>query len=120
MTETLLTIPLADIEALEQAYTFRGKDEIWQFLAKYPFLVPVLLEAPDKIRNYFPDSQLFLEVDIDAEVIDWMKLVLSICMKLDPDEATKRENQLDKQWWLDQPYEVRSKMFTTLEYPDDF
>ncbi|WP_249067927.1 hypothetical protein [Argonema antarcticum] len=57
MTETAVIIPKADIEALEGAYTFRGREEILQFIAKYPFLVPVLLEAPDKVKHYFPDSR---------------------------------------------------------------
>lgn len=120
MTDTAVTIPQADIEALKRSYTFREQDEVVQFLAQYPFLIPVLLEAPEKIRHYFPDSQLFLEVVPDAEVIDWVQLVLSIQMKLDPYEATAREKQLDQDWWLGVPHEVRQQVCTLLEYPDDF
>lgn len=120
MTDTVISIPQADIEALEQFYTFRGRTEILQFLDRHPFLVPVLLEAPQKIRHYFPDSGLFLEVEQDPEVIDWMMLVLSILIRLDPDDAVDRLNQLDWNWGLHNSYEVRSKFFTTLEYPDEF
>lgn len=56
MTDTALSIPQADIEALEQLYTFRGRTEVLQFLEQYPFLVSVLLEAPEKIRHYFLDN----------------------------------------------------------------
>lgn len=90
MTDTAVSIPKADMEALEQLYTFRGRTEVLQFLNQYPFLVPVLLEAPDKIRHYFPDSQLFLEVDRDPEIIDWMMLVLSILMDLDPRGSARK------------------------------
>ena len=61
MTDTAIGISQADIELLEQLYTWRGRTEILQFVDQYPFLVPVLLEAPQKIRQYFPDSGLFLE-----------------------------------------------------------
>lgn len=120
MTDIAISIPQADIELLEQLYTFRGRTEVLQFLDQYPFLVRVLLEAPEKIRQYFPDSRLFLEVEQDPEAIDWIMLVLSILMNLDPNDAVDRLNQLDWNWGLHNSYEVRSKFFTTLEYPDEF
>lgn len=121
MTETALSIPQADIETLEQLYTFRGRTEVLAFLDKYPFLVPILLEAPEKICYYFPDSQLFLEVVPDAEIIDWIQLVLSILINIDPYEAVNKLHQLDLEWWLkNTTNEMRSKLFTLLEYPDEF
>jgi hypothetical protein len=120
MTDTAISIPQADIELLEQLYTFRGRTEILQFLDRYPFLVRVLLEAPEKIRQYFPDSRLFLEVVPDLDSPEWVHLILSILMKLDPDDAVDRLNQLDWNWGIQNSYEVRSKFFTTLEYPDEF
>ena len=118
MTDTAVSIPQANIEALKQLYTFRGYTEVLQFLEQYPFLVPVLLEAPDKIRHYFPDCQLFLEVSIDPEIIDYVLLVLSILMNLDPDEAVNRLHQLDKDWWLNNTtHEVRRNLCTLVEYP---
>ncbi len=120
MTDAAVSISPADIETLEQFYTFRERTEVLEFLDKHPFLVPVLLEAPEKIRHYFPDSQLFLEVFIDPESIDWVQLILSILMKLDPHEAVARLNKLDCDWGLHNSYDVRSNFFTTLEYPDEF
>lgn len=121
MTDAAVAIAKADVEALERSYTFREPNEVWEFLAKYPFIMPVLLEAPDKIKHYFPDSKLFLEVVPDPEIIDWVSLVLSIHTTLDPDDAVDRQNQLDTDWWLNNTsHEVRRKLFTLLEYPDEF
>jgi hypothetical protein len=118
MTNTAFSIHQADIEALKQLYTFREQTEVLQFLKQYPFLIPVLLEAPEKIRHYFPDCQLFLEVSIDPEIIDYVLLVLSILINLDPDEAVDRLHQLDKDWWLNSTtHEVRRNLCTLLEYP---
>lgn len=120
MTQTNLSISQADIQALEQLYTVRGRIEVLEFLDKHPFLVPVLLEAPDKIYHYFPDSQLFLEVVPDAEIINWVLLVLSVLIKLDPYDAVKRLNQMDMDWWVHTPYEVRKNVCILPEYPDEF
>ncbi len=118
MTHTAVSIPQTDIEALEQLYTLRGQTEVLQFLEQYPFLISVLLEAPEKIRHYFPDSQLFLEVSIDPEITDYAQMVLSILMNLDPYNAVARLNQLDMDWWLNNTsHEVRRQLFTLLEYP---
>ena len=119
MTNTAITISQTDIELLEQLYTFREQIEVLEFLDKHPFLIPVLLEAPEKIRQYFPDSQLFLEVVPDVEIIDLVLLILSIRINLDPNDAVDRLNQLDWNWGLHNSFEVRSNFITTLEYPDE-
>ncbi|MBD6615148.1 hypothetical protein FNW02_04600 [Komarekiella sp. 'clone 1'] len=120
MTDAAVSISPADIETLEQFYTYRERTKVLEFLDKHPFLVPVLLEAPKKIRHYFPNSQLFLEVFIDPESINWVQLILSILMKLDPYEAVARLNKLDWDWGLHNSYDVRSNFFTSLEYSDEF
>lgn len=119
MTETALSISEVDVKTLEQLYTFRERTEVLAFLNKYPFLVPVLLEAPAKIEQYFPNSQLFLEVVPDAEIAEWVLLVLSILMNLDPNDAVNRLNQMDMNWWVHTPYEVRKNVCTLLEYSDE-
>ena len=119
MTNTAISISQTDIELLEQLYTFREQIEVLEFLDKHPFLIPVLLEAPEKIRQYFPDSQLFPEVVPDVEIIDLVLLILSIRINLDPNDAVDRLNQLDWNWGLHNSSEVRSNFFTTLEYPDE-
>jgi len=120
MTETALSISQADIETLEQLYTFRERTEVLAFLDKYPFLVPVLLAAPEKICHYFPDAQLFLEVVPDAEVADWVLLALSILVNINPYDAVNRLKQMDMNWWVHTPYEVRKNVCTLLEYLDEF
>ncbi len=120
MTDAAVSIPHVDLATLEQLYSFRGRTEVLQFLDHYPFLIPVLLEAPEKIRRYFPDSHLFLEVVPDPEIIDYVQLVLSILMKLDPHEAVKRLHQLDENFSRGFSHQVHQQFLTILEYPDEF
>jgi hypothetical protein len=104
-------VSAADIEFLEKLYNLRGKTEILQFLENYDFLIPVLLEAPDKICHYFPGKKLCLEVETDSELIDSAQLFLDIIIEEDADElideALDKEEKLSEDWYLHLPYEVR-------------
>ncbi|MBE9094176.1 hypothetical protein [Tychonema sp. LEGE 07203] len=113
-------VSVADIESLEKLYTWRGKTEILDFLEKHHFLIPVLLEAPDKISNYFLNAQLFLECVTDPEGIDDDMLELAICMNLEPDEAVDKLNQFQDNWWLNLSNKIRQLLCPILEYPHDF
>ncbi len=113
-------ISQADIESLERSYTFREKPEVVQFIEKHPFLVPVLLAAPDQIRHYFPNEQLFLEVDSDPEIGNYVQLVLSILTTLDPYVAMDREDRLDAEWWRSLSHEERKHLCPILAYSDEF
>ncbi|MBR8837592.1 MAG: hypothetical protein DSM106950_27200 [Stigonema ocellatum SAG 48.90 = DSM 106950] len=119
MTDTALSIPQADIKSLEELYTFRGKTEILQFLDKYQFLVAPLQLAAQKVRSYFPNEQLFLRIDHDPEIIDYVHLVLSIPTERDPHDALNRLNQFDEDWLQSLPYEVQKHLITTPEFQDD-
>ncbi len=109
-----------DIEALKKLYKFRGKTEVLGLIEQYPFLLGLLLKAPDQIRHYFPDSQLSIEVIADPEGFDDPMLELAICINIDPDEAVDRLNLFQDNWWLNLSYQIRKPLCLILEYPDDF
>lgn len=113
-------VSLADLESLEKLYSWRGKTEILEFLEINDFLIPILLEAPDKICHYFPDAELFLELVTDPETVDDAMLELAICMNLNPDEAVDKLNQFQDDWWLNLSDKIRQPLCPILEYPDDF
>ena len=116
----LKPVSAADIEYLEKLYTWREKIEVLEFLENYQFLIPILLEAPDKICHYFPEAQLFLECVTDPEGIDDDMLELAICMNLDPDEAVDKLNKFQDDWWLNLSDKIRQPLCPILEYPHDF
>lgn len=111
-----LTLSPADIESLEKLYTFRVRTKVLQVLQKYSFLVTTLQSVPDNIRNYFPDSQLFLEVVTDPEITDYLQLFILIATNIEPDEAMDRLDKFENDWWLHTPYEVRSLVCIDVEY----
>src|SRR5438132_4139644 len=89
-----------DIQYLEQLYIFRGRSDILRFLEKYPFLVPLLIEAHYYIEKFFPYSQIFLTMVTDPEEFGSDQLVASIATNLDPEKATDALSAFDKTWWL--------------------
>ncbi|MEG3934507.1 MULTISPECIES: hypothetical protein [unclassified Microcoleus] len=113
-------VSLADIKSLEKLYSFRGETEILLFLEKYQFLIPVLLEAADKICHYFPDAKLFIECVTDPEAVEDSMLELAICMNVTPEEAVDKLNQFQDEWWLNLSDKIRQPLCPILEYPDDF
>lgn len=102
---------------LEQLYTFRNRDEILAFLT--PEITNVLLEAPEKIQQYFPNAPLFLELYTDHEDSSWKTLFLSI-------EVVDYEASLDvlehfwESWWYNVPLEIRQKINVHTELIDEF
>ena len=114
-------ISQSDIETLEKSYIFRDKTEVIDFINKYPFLLPVVLEAPVQISNYFPEQRLLLQVINDPEIPNYVHLVLSIILTdLDPDEAMDREDELRRNWSRGLSHEIREHFYTILEYTDEF
>jgi len=116
-TTPIVSIAQAEIEQIEKLYTLRNRLEVLKFIEESPFLIPVLLEAPDKIRDYFPGDSLILDLAIDPESssTDDDKLVLLIATDIDADESVDRLWELDKAWWLNASQRSQHKMFTNLE-----
>lgn len=123
MTETitpvkpLLGITPTDLAQIEKSYTLRNSAQVLEFIDKYPFLVPLLSEAPDKINQYFPGDSLVLEVVIDpeSESSDDGKLVLLIITEMDDDLSVDHLGELDYFWWLKVARHSQGKLFIDLE-----
>jgi hypothetical protein len=114
--KTLSNYPFVDRRGLKQLYVLRREEEVYDFLVKDSFLFPLLLEAYDKISNYFGESsKVFLEVVTDPEAGD-EELLISIHTNLRPDEAFNKLSQLDKEWWLDTPTYARKKICVDLDF----
>jgi len=103
--------------SLERLYTFRRRAEVSRFLEKYPFLVPLLLEAYSEFGNYFgPYPQVFLEVVSDPEVQGLVELFGYIVTRLSPEEAGKRLQRFDRDWFLNQLPHVKGLLNFDVEF----
>jgi len=89
-----------DMVLLNNKYTLKTVRDVYDFIGNNPYLLPLLMEAYSRIRNFFPSEILFLEVATDPDEIGDKQLVIYICTDLSPQEAIDKLNQLDDNWWL--------------------
>ena len=87
------------------------------FLARYPFLAPLLTEALTPLEAAFgEDTPLVVAVDIDPEVPGWEELVVLVETPLDVEAAARRLEAFETTWWLDHLPQAHGKLFFTLEF----
>ena len=105
-----------ELTLLNRIYTFRKPPEVSDFLSDNVYLVPLLVEAYGKIREYFPSAKLILEVVADPEADKEKELVIFIRTNLPPDEALDRLELLDRNWWLDASLDSGEKLCIHVEF----
>lgn len=125
MSEKYTNSPLfqTQLQWLQKSYVFREEAEIQEILAKYPFLLQLLIDAYSRIEAIFPNSQIFLEVAIHPEAVDNNpemidgneELVVSICTNLSSREAIEALKKFYHIWWLQASKEAKGKISIGLE-----
>lgn len=91
------------IRNLGNLFTFRNVEAILNFLREHPLLVNLLQEAYAAIEQSFgPKPEVFLELVADTEVQGLRELFGYIVSRLTPEEAGKRLQQFDRDWFLKQ------------------
>ena len=98
-------------------YVTDDPEAVEAFLARYPFLAPLLTEALPFLEEAFgEDTPLVVAVESDAEVPGWDELVVLVETALDVEEATRRLDAFETTWWLDHLPRAQGKLFVTLEF----
>jgi hypothetical protein len=106
-------VPLRE---LEQLYTLRKPDEVIKFIGDNAFLIPLLRNAPEQIRQYFPSTRLVLELFVDYGNLSNRYLLILIQSRYSTAETNQRLDQLLDNWWLEAMYDSNSKLSINLEY----
>jgi len=107
-----------ELEPLSEHFYFENSQSVCQFLRQHSSLVPVLFQVRKKVDQYFGIEALTnLELLIDPEDNPSNPTLFALILTTLPaNEATTRLEQLDDEWWLDQPHEVRRLMNIDVEY----
>jgi hypothetical protein len=106
-------VPLRE---LEQLYTLRKPQEVINFIGENAFLIPLLKNAPEQIRQYFPGAPLFLELFIDYDNLSYRNLTLWIGSKYSAIESNTRLDALIDNWWLDAILDGDYKLSINVEF----
>lgn len=110
----------SQIVRLDDSFEFKDRNTVVSFLRENPLLVDLLFETRQKISHYFgPETRSALEVFTDPDDGDDHRLFALILTTFPSDEALSRLEQLDQEWWIQQPYEAKRLMNVDVEYVDD-
>jgi len=105
------------IEFLEHFYHFRNPEQVYSFIERRPFLIPVLLDAYCHVQRYFgKDMSVAVEVFADPESADEQVLFALIVTDLPPEVAMNRLSLLDEEWWLEASSQTKGEMNIHLEF----
>ena len=102
---------------LEHQYEFRNSPAVKEFIRKNEYLTELLLEARQRIREYFgPDVSAALDVIREPGAKNGGRLFVLILTTLRPKEAVSRLEELDQGWWLDVILAARGKLTIDIDY----
>ena len=98
-------------------YVTHDPEAVNAFLARHPFLVPVLTDALGPLADAFgAETPLVVAVERDPEVAGWEELRVDVETTLPVDEADRRLEVFDTTWWFDHLPRAQGKLFFTLEF----
>ncbi len=72
-----------------------------EFLCNNTFLVPLLKDITEVLKQYFEGAHFFLEVVEDPEFSKNSQLLLSVGMDGEIEVAMEKLYNFDREWWLD-------------------
>lgn len=106
-----------ELTLLSRLYNIRRESEVFKFLEDKPSIISLVLEAHERIRDYFGSStELVLEVITDPEATEDYELVIFVRTSLSPDDAFSMLEQLDEEWWLDASSDMSEKLCIHMEF----
>ena len=102
---------------LKELYQIEDSEAVTEFLAQNTFLYDLLIEAHDKIVEFFgEDADVHLEVCDDPDFGGHQQLYAVIVTSLDTKDAIPLQERLDDTWWLDNLMRARGKFNIIVEY----
>jgi hypothetical protein len=106
-----------ELRHLGSVYVLRRPEEVSRFLESNSYLGPILIEAYEKIQDYFgPRPDVALEVVRDPEVRGLIQLVGYIVTDITPEEAGRRLQQFDRGWLLHEIHRARGVLNFDVEF----
>ena len=106
-----------ELTLLSRLYNIRREPEVFKFLEDKPAILSLVLEAHERIRDYFGSStELVLEVITDPETTEDYELVIFVRTSLSPDDAFRMLELLDEEWWLDASADTNEKICIHVEF----
>jgi hypothetical protein len=102
------------LDAFEMLFEIEDLPAVRHYLDRHPALSPLLVEARQTIPRCFPDpTRVRLELLPDRDDENHVDLFAIIQTTLPGDEALRRLDRFDEEWWL--PAAVRAQGLLTID-----
>jgi len=104
------------LETLLEQFELRNEGKVNQYLQQHSFLLPLILEAKAQIARIFsPETRTALEISADPSDGS-SQLYLVIPTRLKAEEAYRRFERLDQEWWLEASESAQFRMNIVPEF----
>ncbi len=100
---------------LKKLYRFRNRQKVLYFIEKKVISFDFLLNTHKIIKEFFPESTLYLEVFTDPEGIEEDELVIYIATSLSRKEAVRQLLKFNEKWCLIYSNRDRKKISVDVE-----
>ena len=101
----------------ERLFDIRDKKNVESYLKENPSLVGTLLEVKEKIKKYFPEEALALDVTVDPHGHSETKqLIVYVVTDRSAIDAHNRLEEFDNNWWLQQLTEIGPLCSVEIEF----
>lgn len=108
---------LSNRDTVLSLFDVPDRESVLSYLDAHEKLLPVLAEARQEIANYFLESRLELSVFPDPDDLTLTELFIYIHTTLSVDEAMKRLNSFDKNWYIEADRRAGQTFNVNLRFP---
>ena len=105
-----------DLLALVALYLLKEADKVAATLRKHPKLAQYLNVIITKLSSIFESSRLVLEPYTDYESDQTERVIVSVCTDLSCEEADRRLDKFDDEYWLGVDPEIHKRINVVLEF----
>jgi len=104
------------LRKLRGKYKLSNPSKLLSFFEKNSYLIPVVIEAYEELKERFPSEKLVLEVVSDSEDDSCDELFAYINTSLPVEEALQKLDDLDEQWFLNKLDETKGLFNFNLKF----
>jgi hypothetical protein len=109
------TVP-SSLDVINELFDVEDELAVRGYLGDHPFLVPLLIEAHQRIPGYFPkQSRVRLQLLPDRDDGDRAELFAIIQTDLPEDQALLLLDRFDEGWWLETAVQGRGRLTIDVE-----
>jgi hypothetical protein len=104
------TLP-SSLDTLNELFDVEDELAVRGYLGECPFLIPLLIEAHQRIPRYFPDqARVRLQLLPDRDDGDRVDLFALIQTGLPEDQSLQMLDRFDEGWWLEAAAQGRGRL----------